>query len=136
MQNIHASCIFYNGKGILITGKSGSGKSDLCLRMIMQKKAMLVADDRVDLYVVGENLIAKCPKPIEGLLEVRHLGIKKFPFISDIRIDFMISLVDTLENLERMPEPDFFIFEEINIPKYKLHGLENSIIDKLELLSY
>lgn len=136
MQNIHASCVVYNGKGILISGKSGSGKSDLCLRMIMQKKAKLVADDRVDLYVEDKKIMAKCPQAIEGLLEVRCLGIKSFPFVSNIKIDFMIELSDNLDSLERMPELEFFEYEKIKIPKYKLYPFENSTLDKIELLSY
>lgn len=49
--NIHATLVSLNGKGILLTGKSGSGKSDLALRMIMEYQAQLVADDRVDLVL-------------------------------------------------------------------------------------
>ena len=49
MINIHATLVKLKNKGILIIGKSGSGKSDLALRLIMDKKAKLVADDRVDI---------------------------------------------------------------------------------------
>ena len=46
--NIHATCISYRDNGILLIGPSGSGKSDLALRMMMNKGAQLVADDRTD----------------------------------------------------------------------------------------
>ena len=57
MINIHATLISYKNKGILLTGKSGSGKSDLALRMIINNKAKLVADDRVILENIGNKLI-------------------------------------------------------------------------------
>ena len=46
--NIHASCVAINGRGILLLGKSGAGKSELALRL-MDEGARLVADDRTDL---------------------------------------------------------------------------------------
>ena len=49
MENIHATCIALNNRGILLTGASGSGKSDLALRMILEKGAVLIADDRTDI---------------------------------------------------------------------------------------
>ena len=46
---IHASCVALAGKGVLILGDSGAGKSDLALRL-MDDGARLVADDRTELY--------------------------------------------------------------------------------------
>ena len=45
-ENIHATTVAIENKGILIVGKSGAGKSDLALRLIMNKNAILVADVR------------------------------------------------------------------------------------------
>ena len=73
--NIHATCISLKNKGILLLGPSGSGKSDLALRAIMQKNAKLVADDRVDISLKNNNIYASCPAAIQGLLEVRGIGI-------------------------------------------------------------
>ena len=47
--NIHASCVAIGGKGVLLLGDSGAGKSDLALRLI-DEGARLVADDRAELY--------------------------------------------------------------------------------------
>ena len=55
MLNIHASLVALDNKGILLLGKSGCGKSDLALRLIMEKGAKLVADDRVDLLFPMKN---------------------------------------------------------------------------------
>ena len=57
MNNIHATLVNFNGVGILLKGKSGSGKSDLALRMIIEKGAKLVADDRVILSMVKLQII-------------------------------------------------------------------------------
>ena len=49
MENIHATAVDIKGSGVLIIGHSGVGKSDLALRLIENKGAVLVSDDRVDL---------------------------------------------------------------------------------------
>ena len=90
MFNIHATLISFHNKGILLTGKSGVGKSDVALRMIMEKGAVLVADDRVDLVCANGNLFGSCPKNIRGLLEVRNVGIGHFVKIRKTWKDYRI----------------------------------------------
>ena len=75
--NSYATCVKLKNKGILIFGDSGSGKSDLALRLIYRHKATLVADDRVNLRSEKGKLIASAPKILKNLLEVRGLGIIK-----------------------------------------------------------
>ena len=58
-----------------MTGASGSGKSDLALRMILEKGAVLIADDRTDIRRGANRPVASCPETIKGLLEVRGVGI-------------------------------------------------------------
>lgn len=67
MENIHATCIALNNRGILLTGASGSGKSDLALRMILEKGAVLIADDRTDIRRGANRPVASCPETIKGL---------------------------------------------------------------------
>jgi serine kinase of HPr protein (carbohydrate metabolism regulator) len=133
MNNIHATCISYNKKGILIIGKSGSGKSDLALRMIMCKGAKLVSDDRTDISFKNKNIYAQPPQTIEGLLEVRGFGIKKLPFIKRQKINLAVELVDNLKKIERLPDADFYTIEGMKIPLIKLYPFELSSLEKLEL---
>jgi len=128
MKNIHATCISFKRKGVLIIGKSGSGKSDLALRMIMQKGAKLVSDDRTDI----SKGFAFPPKNIEGLLEIRGIGIKRFPFLKKQKIHLIVELAQNIKEIERMPEPDFYEIEGVKLPKIKLYPFEQSALDKLE----
>jgi HPr kinase/phosphorylase len=73
-MNLHASCVAVAGRGLLILGPSGSGKSALALRM-MAIGARLVADDRVGLSREGGALVARCPAPLRGRIEARGLGL-------------------------------------------------------------
>ena len=71
---IHASCIAFNGRGLLITGPSGSGKSALALQLIALGAA-LVADDLTELTLDNNRLIARSPPALHGLIEARGVGI-------------------------------------------------------------
>jgi HPr kinase/phosphorylase len=89
--NIHASCIALRGRGVLLLGPSGSGKSDLALRLIDQG-AKLVADDRTILFVKNSALHAKAPASIKGLLEIRGLGIVEMPVRASVKIALAVRL--------------------------------------------
>ncbi|RQP05078.1 serine kinase [Paracoccus sp. MA] len=71
---LHASCIAHRGRGLLILGPSGSGKSGLALEM-MALGAALVADDRTVLRREGAAVIADAPDSIRGRIEARGVGI-------------------------------------------------------------
>ena len=99
--NIHASCVAINGKGVLILGESGSGKSDLALRL-MDEGARLVADDRTELSIERGGLCARAPKSIAGLIEVRGFGIVAQPFAAKARIALPVQLDP---RPQRLPKP-------------------------------
>ena len=84
-------------------GPSGSGKSDLALRLI-DGGASLVADDRVDLEVRDGALSASAPAKLAGLIEVRGLGIMRLSCLPRTTIRLVIDLVDEAA-VERLPEP-------------------------------
>lgn len=71
---LHGSCVAFRGRGLLILGASGAGKSSLALEM-MSFGAMLVADDRVQLGAQRGRITADCPEQIRGRIEARGVGI-------------------------------------------------------------
>ncbi|MHA1114324.1 MAG: HPr kinase/phosphorylase, partial [Alphaproteobacteria bacterium] len=79
MTLVHATCVSLWGAGILLRGPSGSGKSDLALRLI-DGGAVLVADDQVSLELRDGGLFASPPAATAGKLEVRGVGIVTVPF--------------------------------------------------------
>ncbi len=129
--NIHASCVMLNQKGILILGAPGQGKSDLCLRLIMDKGGVLVSDDRVDLKTAGGQVEASAPASIKGLLEVRGVGILTLPVVESCRINLVINLVREAEDVERLPEPSFYELGGVKIPQINLWPFEASAPDKV-----
>ena len=102
--NIHASCVSIGGRGVLLLGKSGAGKSDLALRLI-DGGGVLVADDRTLLSVEKGALIARAPASIKGLLEIRGLGIAAFPARPKVRIALAVRLG---REGARLPAPRFW----------------------------
>jgi HPr kinase/phosphorylase len=71
---MHATCVAVLGRGVLILGPSGTGKSALGLEL-MTFGAVLVADDRTKLTRHGPDVIATCPPLIAGKIEARGIGI-------------------------------------------------------------
>lgn len=102
-MQIHATAVSIDGNAVVIRGPSGSGKSDLALRLI-DDGAILVADDRCDLEADKDTLIATPPKEIAGLLEVRGLGIFRFDQAGETPVSLVVDLINP-EAVERLPEP-------------------------------
>ena len=73
-----ASCVALAGRGVLIEGPPGSGKSSLALGLI-DRGAALVGDDGVLLEPRDGRLWALPPPNIAGLLEIRNVGLARLP---------------------------------------------------------
>lgn len=71
---VHASAIAVEGRGALIIGASGSGKSSLALQL-MATGADLISDDQTDLVERDGRLWASAPEAISGLIEARGVGL-------------------------------------------------------------
>jgi len=102
-DNIHGVLMSIFGKGILITGESGVGKSELALDLI-NRGHVLVADDRIDAYRIHNTIIGKAPELLRGYLEIRGVGIidvvKMFgarAILDDIHIEYIIHLEHLLK---------------------------------------
>lgn len=131
MENIHATFISLKNKGILLIGKSGVGKSDLALRMIMDYGAVLVADDRVNIENINGEIYGSAPKEIFGLLEIRNVGIGKFKTKEKEKIDLCVELSDNRDELERLPDEEFADFLGVSVTKIKLYPFDCSTICKI-----
>ena len=128
---IHASCVCWNGKGILFTGPSGSGKSDSCLQ-VLYKGGFLVADDQTELRNQNGALIATCPKTIYGKIEARGVGILSVKEVcSETPIHLIVQMVP-LNQMERMPEYEEETLDGVTIQKVKLCPFESTFLIKLE----
>ena len=101
------------GLGVMITGESGLGKSELGLELISRGNG-LVADDAVDLYRINQATIeGRCPELLQNLLEVRGIGLLDIRAIfgetavrRKMRLKLIVHLVrkETLErDYERLP---------------------------------
>jgi len=131
---IHATCVAKDGRGILIMGPSGSGKSDLALRLV-DRGFVLVSDDYCHLRPASEgpaaHLLATPPTNIAGMLEVRHIGIVNLPYAIEMPIALAIALE---EKPERMPDhPATLKLLGFPIPCVALAGLEPSAPIKVEM---
>lgn len=131
MINIHATLITLNEKGILITGKSGTGKSDVALRMIMEKNATLIADDRVNVECIDGRLYGSAPQKTTGLLEVRNIGIVQFDFKNKCEIVLCVELCTDRKELERLPNDEYVDFLGVSLTKLKLYPFDCSILCKI-----
>jgi HPr kinase/phosphorylase len=106
------------GMGVMITGESGLGKSELGLELISRGHG-LVADDAVDLYRINQTSIeGRCPELLQNLLEVRGIGLLDIKAIfgetavrRKMRLSLIVHLVrrETMErDFERMPHEPLY----------------------------
>lgn len=131
---VHATAVAIDRVGALLLGPSGSGKSDLALR-VLEAGGRLIADDQVVLSRVGEKLIANAPTTLAGRIEARGIGIlslggaqlwRKMP------VRLAVELVPP-DRVERLPEPATREFLGFALPLIRLAPFEVSAIAKLRL---
>lgn len=101
-MQLHASCVALAGRGLLILGPSGTGKSVLALEL-MAFGCALVADDRVDLRREGARLIASAPPALSGLIEARQVGLLRADALPEAPLALAVDL--TRHETERLPQP-------------------------------
>lgn len=97
-ENLHASCVAAEGRAVMITGPSGSGKSDLALRLI-DRGFTLVSDDRTVVRKDGAKLIASAPETIKGKLEIRGIGIVDIDSVNDVPVALVVELTGDMQRL-------------------------------------
>jgi serine kinase of HPr protein (carbohydrate metabolism regulator) len=127
---LHASCVAIDGRGVLLTGDTGAGKSDLALRLI-DRGAKLVGDDGIVIEARGGRLYARPGPKIEGQMEVRGLGILAFPATEEAPLALVIALD---QPVPRMPDEllPVRVIEGLTLPMIALDPFEASAPVKVE----
>jgi len=132
MLLVHGTCVDINGIGVLIIGPSGSGKSDLALRLL-DDGARLVADDYLWIEASGAELVASVPETIAGMLEVRGLGIVRHSFRDTCVVRLCVELVEAAEVQRLPPRGQVISYEGIAIKHVRLDAFEASAVAKVKL---
>lgn len=156
LETIHATALALgatgpagDGAGLLLRGPSGSGKSDLALRMIAGGTARLVADDRVVLWPgeAGDAPRLACPEGLAGSIEIRGLGIVSLDpheWVAgtsapspdegtDIHAPCLRLVVDLVDRsaVPRLPMPSPAPIAGAWVPRLRLHAFDLSTPTKI-----
>ena len=128
-ETVHATCVAIGGRGVLLFGHSGSGKSDLALRLI-DRGARLVSDDYTIVTAKDGRLLGSAPATIAGKIEVRGVGLVEMEHERDVPICLAIDLDRVPDRLPEEGETMTVAGEEL--PLIGLAGHENAAPIKVE----
>lgn len=129
-HTVHGTCISIGTRGVLLMGGSGTGKSDLALRLI-DRGAVLVADDRCEMIGQRGALLCRPPELLAGKIEVRGLGIVERPWTAPVPVALAVRLA---ERYERMPDASMIeMVAGHPIAAIKLNAFEASAPLKVEI---
>jgi len=140
-NSIHASCVALRqgwfartglvANGVLLLGPSGSGKSDLALRLV-NRGAWLVADDRVLLIEKSGRLQACSPDNLRGMIEARGVGVVPCRSQSRCKIALAVNLRPG-GDIERLPDPvEQFLHGGVHVPMIDIDPFHASAPAKIE----
>jgi len=127
-ETLHASTVALDGRAVLICGPSGSGKSDLALRLL-DRGFTLVSDDQTIVRQDGGRLIASAPPTIHGKLEIRGIGIVEMETVDDVPVALCVELSS---DIQRIPDDsrDRLVLD-IRIPLINVDALTASAPSKV-----
>ena len=125
-DTVHGVLLNVYGKGVLIIGESGMGKSEIALELI-RRGHVLVADDRIDVARIHNKITGCAPELLEGMLEIRGIGVidvaKMFggaSLLEDTEIHLVIHLEKYMKGKEYNrvgnQEELFYPILDLNIP--------------------
>jgi len=117
--------------GLLITGPSGSGKSDLALRLIASGWR-LVSDDRTCLWASGGRVWAKAPPPLAELVAARGVDIVRVPRREVAPVVLVAACLPPGETPERLPDKAFTELAGVAVQQLAIAALDASTPVKLE----
>jgi len=143
MMVVAGTTIARRGRGVLVRGASGSGKSDLALRALTLPLRLpgegeavtfdFVSDDQTVIRRNGGELCASAPETIAGLIEVRGIGLIAWPHLDDVRLA-LVADTDRQE-IERRPEPKDSRCQllDVALDRIDIRAKENSCVVKLAI---
>ena len=110
---MHATCVDINGSGVLIVGRSGSGKSSLAINLIALGST-LVADDQCEIVKKNNKLCVFKPTSLPSSIEIRGIGLVSVSMVVEASLDWVVNM-DEAEK-ERMPDLRFTEIDGYKIP--------------------
>ena len=129
-ETAHASTVAVEGRAVMISGPSGSGKSDLALRLL-DRGFTLVSDDQTIVRREGNRLVASAPATIKGKLEIRGVGIVEMETVSDVPVALYVELTSEIVRLpdDRRERPVL----GVNLPLISVDAQTASAASKVAL---
>ena len=112
-----ASCVAIEGRGLVIEGPPGSGKSSLALTLI-DRGATLVGDDGLSLHTEGRKVMASPAPAIAGLIEIRNVGLVKLPFVGGVPVALVIRLDPEAPRMVETAET--VLLSDVRLPAIRL----------------
>ena len=129
-ETLHASTVALDGRAVLISGPSGSGKSDLALRLL-DRGFTLVSDDQTIVRKDGGKLLASAPPTIHGRLEIRGIGIVEMETVGDVPVALFVELTS---DIQRIPDDSRErLVLDVNIPLISVDAMTASAPSKVAL---
>lgn len=130
---VSATTVSIDRRGVMLRGRSGTGKSDLALRLI-EEGAELVADDRTVLRHQDGSVIAACLPEGAGLIEVRGVGIPRLPKHADaVPVALLVDLHPRGHPIARLPNPSYEMIFGVSLPRVDLCAMESSAAIKVRI---
>ncbi len=121
----HGVFVKIHDSGVLITGRSGIGKSELALDLL-SRGHHLIADDIVEIYSEHQQLIGRCPDMLFDFLHVKGLGLLKVTDLFGEQSCLSHYIIDFNLHLEDSP-PDAQTLNALHLPTYTYRALDQNI---------
>ena len=117
--SLHATCVAFGERAVLIRGPSDSGKSALALELI-GLGAVLIADDLTPLRREGRQVVALAPPRLRGVIEARGVGLLHTPY----RERAVLCLVVDMEHVERERLPHNHVSDLLGVAIETIYKVE------------